>query len=147
MKTHAVSRRFTATALSLSLVAFGAPSTQAAPAPHVVGPEQIAERLLGAAQTREARVRLFGDALAAEGAQKQARAMGLDPARLRAAVPHLSDQELADLQARALKVKDVRAGHGGDGLAILGIMLLIAGVAVLIAAADNGSHDDYCYCY
>ena len=145
MKTHAVSRRFTATALTLSLVAMQAPRAQAAPP--VVGPEQIAHRLLAAAETREARVRLFGDALAAEGAQKQARAMGLDPARLRAAVPHLSDQELLDLSARAQKVKDVRAGHGGDGLAILGIMLLIAGVAVLIAAADDGYYDDYCYCY
>ena len=145
MKTHAVSRRFTATALTLSLVAMQAPRAQAAP--HVVGPEQIAQRLHAAAETREARVRLFGDALAAEGAQKQARAMGLDPARLRAAVPHLSDQELLDLSARAQKVKEVRAGHGGDGLAILGIMLLIAGVAVLIAAADDGYYDDYCYCY
>ena len=145
MKTPAVSRRFTAAVLSFSLVAMGAPRAQAAP--HVVGQEQIAERLLAAAETREARVRLFGDALAAEGAQKQARAMGLDPVRLRTTVPHLSDKELADLSARALKVKDVRAGHGGDGLAILGIMLLIAGVAVLIAAADDGSYDDYCYCY
>ena len=145
MRTPAVSRRFTAALLSVSLVAFAAPRAQAAP--HVVGPEQIAQRLLGAAETREARVRLFGDALAAAGAQKQARAMGLDPARLRAAVPHLSDQELADLSARALKVKDVRAGHGGDGLAILGIMLLVAGVAVLIAAANDGHYDDYCYCY
>ena len=145
MKTPAVSRRFTATALALSLVVFGVPRAQAAP--HVVGQEQIAKRLLAAADTREARVRLFGDALAAEGAQKQARAMGLDPARLRAAVPHLSDRELADLQARAVNVKDVRAGHGNDGLAILGIMLLIAGVAVLIAAADDGYDDDYCYCY
>lgn len=145
MKTPTVSRRFTATALALSLVAFGAPRAQAAP--HVVGQEQIAQRLLAAADSREARVRLFGDALAAEGAQKQARAMGLDPARLRAAVPHLSDKELADLQARAVNVKDVRAGHGNDGLAILGIMLLIAGVAVLIATADDGYYDDYCYCY
>lgn len=145
MKTHAVLRRFTATALALSLVGLGAPHAQAAP--HVVGQGQIAERLLEAAETREARVRLFGEALAAPDAQKQARAMGLDPARLRAAVPHLSDKELADLSARALRVKDVRAGHGGDGLAILGIMLLIAGVAVLIAASDDGYYDDYCYCY
>ena len=102
MKTHAVSRRFTATALTLSLVAMQAPRAQAAP--HVVGPEQIAQRLLAAAETREARVRLFGDALAAEGAQKQARAMGLDPARLRAAVPHLSDQELLDPPVPPLQV-------------------------------------------
>ncbi|HVQ31371.1 MAG TPA: DUF6627 family protein [Vicinamibacteria bacterium] len=145
MKTPVVSRRFTAALLSVSLVAFGTPRAQAAP--HVVGQEQIAGRLLAAAETREARVRLFGEALSAEGAQKQARAMGLDPARLRAGVPHLSDKELADLSARALNVKDVRAGHGNDAFAILGIMLLIAGVAVLIAASNDGYYDDYCGCY
>jgi hypothetical protein len=123
----------------------GGPPAQAAP--HVVTPQDIAKRLFEKAQTREDRQRLFQEALATPQAQKQARAMGLDPARLRAAVPHLSDEELLDLQARALRAKDVRAGHGVDGLAILGIMLLIAGVAVLIAVADDGYYDDYCYCY
>jgi len=142
---HGVSFRVVATALSLALLGMGGPPAQAAP--HVVTPQDIAKRLFEKAQTREDRQRLFQEALATPQAQKQARAMGLDPARLRAAVPHLSDEELLDLQARALRAKDVRAGHGVDGLAILGIMLLIAGVAVLIAVADDGYYDDYCYCY
>jgi hypothetical protein len=63
-------------------------------------------------------------------------------------VPHLSDTELKDLSERASRVKDVRAGHGSnDALAILGIMLLVAGVAVLIAVANDEYYDDYCYCY
>jgi len=142
---HGVSFRVVATALSLALLGMGGPPAQAAP--HVVTPQDIAKRLFEKAQTREDRQRLFQEALATPQAQKQARAMGLDPARLRAAVHHLSDEELLDLQARALRAKDVRAGHGVDGLAILGIMLLIAGVAVLIAVADDGYYDDYCYCY
>lgn len=145
MSKHGVSFRVVATALSLALLGMGGPPAQAAP--HVVTPQDIAKRLFEKAQTREDRQRLFQEALATPQAQKQARAMGLDPARLRAAVPHLSDEELLDLQARALRAKDVRAGHGVDGLAILGIMLLIAGVAVLIAVADDGYYDDYCYCY
>jgi hypothetical protein len=142
---HGVSFRVVATGLSLALLGLGGPRAQANP--HVVTPQDIAQRLFEKAQTREARQRLFQEALATPQAQKQARAMGLDPARLRAAVPHLSDEELLDLQARALRAKDVRAGHGVDGLAILGIMLLIAGVAVLIAVANDGYYDDYCYCY
>jgi hypothetical protein len=142
---HGVSFRVVATALSLALLGLGGPRAQAAP--HVVTPQDIAKRLVEKAQTREARQRLFQEALATPQAQKQAQAMGLDPARLRAAVPHLSDDELLDLQSRALRAKDIRAGHGVDGLAVLGIMLLIAGVAVLIAVANDGYYDDYCYCY
>jgi predicted acyltransferase len=135
-----------AAALTVSLATLGAPRAQAAT--HAVAPEQIAKRLLAAAETREAKLRLFSDALATPEAQKRARALGLDPGRLLSAVPHLSDAELADLEARALRAKDVRAGHGGaGGLAILGLLLLIAGVAVLLAAADDGYYDDYCYCY
>ena len=85
--------------------------------------------------TREERVKLFQDALATREAREKARAMGEDPDRLRAAVPHLTDRELADLSARAAQVKDVAAGHGGtDGaLVLLGVLLLVAGIAVLVA--------------
>jgi hypothetical protein len=143
--THGLLSRVLAAALCLSLSGLGVPRARAAA--HVVAPEQIAKQLLEAAQTREAKLRLFDEALATPEAQRQARAMGVDPARLRAAVPHLSDRELAELQARALRVKDVRAGHGSDGLVILALMLLIAGVAVLLAVANDHYYDDYCYCY
>jgi hypothetical protein len=146
VKTHGLPGRVLAAALALSLAGLAAPRAFAAN--HLVSPELVARRLLEAAETREARQKLYVDALATPQAEKQARAMGLDPKRLRAAVPHLSDAELQDLSARALRAKDVRAGHGNDGLAILGIMLLIAGVAVLIAVAnDDYYYDDYCYCY
>ncbi|HEY6548443.1 MAG TPA: PA2779 family protein [Vicinamibacteria bacterium] len=145
MTSHRLPARLWAAALTVSLSAVGAPRLRAAT--HVVAPEQIAKRLLAAAETREAKLRLVRDALATPEAQKQARALGLDPQRLQSAVPHLSDAELRDLEARAVRAKDVRAGHGADGLAILGILLLIAGVAVLLAAADDGYYDDYCYCY
>jgi hypothetical protein len=114
-----------------------------------VGPEQIAKRLIAAAETREAKVRLFKDALGTPEARKQARTLGLDPDRLQAAVPHLTDAELLDLEGRALRAKDVRAGHGGSSsVAILGILLLVAGLTVLLVAAeDDYYYDDYCYCY
>ena len=123
--------------------------TAAAAGARLVDPATIAARLVARAQSRQEKVRLFQDALARPEVQKQARSMGLAPDRLRAAVPHLSDRELADLSARAARAKDVVAGHSSnDGLVILGLLLLLAGVAVLVAVSDDyGYYDDYCYCY
>jgi hypothetical protein len=129
----------------------------AAPVPglsdgHLVDRGQVARRLLERAKTRDERVKLFQEALGTPEARQKARAMGVDPERLRAAVPHLTDRELADLSARAAQVKDVAAGHGGGSGAVvlLGILLLVAGLAVLLAVGDDYYDDDYwddCWCY
>jgi len=131
----------------------------AAPSPglangHIVDQGQVAHRLLERAKTRDERVKLFQDALATPEARQKARSLGTDPDRLRAAVPHLTDRELADLSARAAHVKDVAAGHhgGSDGaLIMLGILLVVAGIAVLVAVGDDHYSDDYywddCWCY
>ena len=122
------------------------------PAGHLVDQGEVARRLLERAQTRDERVKLFQEALGTTEARQKARAMGADPDRLRAAVPHLTDRELADLSARAAQVKDVAAGHGGsDGaLILLGVVLLVAGIAVLVAVGDDYYDDGYyddCWCY
>jgi len=120
---------------------------------HLVDQGQVARRLLERAKTRDERVKLFQEALATPEARQKARSMGTDPDRLRAAVPHLTDRELADLSTRAAQVKDVAAGHhgGGDGaLILLGVLLVVAGIAVLVAVGDDYYHDDYwddCWCY
>lgn len=149
--------RTLAVSLSLALSQIAVPAAQAAEGPtahggsggHLVDPGTVAARLVARAQSREEKVRLFQDALARPEVQKQARSMGFSPDRLRAAVPHLSDRELADLSARAGRAKDVVAGHSSDdGLVILGLVLLLAGLAVLLAVSgDNGYYDDGCYCY
>jgi len=144
--------------LSVGLSQVAAPAVApAAPAPgvsegHLVDQGQVARRLLERAKTRDERLKLFQDALGTPEARQKARAMGVDPDRLRAAVPHLTDRELADLSTRAAQVKDVAAGHGGsDGaLILLGVLLLVAGIAVLVAVSDDYYHDDYwddCWCY
>lgn len=138
--------RSTALVLSVALSQVSAPSALAA-APHLVDSNEVVSRLVGQAKTREAKVKLFQDALNTPDAQRQARLLGLKPDTLRKAVPHLSDKELADLGQRAANVKDVAAGHRShDGLAILGIVLLVAGLAVLVAVGDDGYYDD-CGCY
>lgn len=144
--------------LSVGLVQVAVPAAAAAaPAPgvrggHLVDQSQVARRLLERAKTRDERVKLFQEALATPEARQKARSLGADPDRLRAAVPHLTDRELADLSARAAQVKDVAAGHGGgDGaLILLGVILVVAGIAVLVAVGDDYYDDDYwddCWCY
>ena len=139
--------RTLAVSLSLALSQIAAPVVQAAEG-HVVDPGTIAARLIERTQSRDEKVKLFQDALAKPEVQKQARSMGLSPERLRAAVPHLSDKELADLSDRASRAKDVVAGHHpNDSLAILGLVLLLVGVVVLLAVVADDHYDDSCYCY
>jgi hypothetical protein len=144
--------------LSVGLLQAAVPAVApAAPAPglangHLVDQGEVARRLLERAKTRDERVKLFQEALETQEARQKARSLGADPDRLRAAVPHLTDRELADLSARAAHVKDVAAGHGGsDGaLIMLGVLLVVAGVAVLIAVEDHHHYDEYwddCWCY
>jgi hypothetical protein len=142
--------------MSVGLTQVAAPAVYAAApaadatAAHVVDPAQVARRLLENAKTRDEKVKLFQDALATPEARAQARARGVDPDRLRAAVPHLSDRELAELSARALKVKDVAAGHHDDGngaLILIGVLLLVAGIAVIAAAAHDDGYWDDCGCW
>jgi hypothetical protein len=141
--------RVLAVSLSIALSQIAAPLAQAAEGGHVVAPGTISARLVAQARSRDEKVRLFQDALAKPEVQKQARSMGFSPDRLRAAVPHLSDRELQDLSARASRANDVVAGHStNDGFVILGLVLLLVGVAVLVAAASDGYYeDDSCYCY
>jgi histidinol-phosphate/aromatic aminotransferase/cobyric acid decarboxylase-like protein len=88
------------------------------------------------------------EVLATPEAQRQAKAMGVDLERMKAAVPHLSDAELADLAKRAASAKDVVAGHGGDeGLVLLALILLLAGLAILVAVSDYDDYWDDCYCW
>lgn len=153
MRLRTTTHRALAVGLSAALTLAAAPAPAAPPPAHLVDPSEVARRLIDSAKTREERVKLFQDALGTGEVQKKARAMGQDPARLRAAVPHLTDRELAELSARAAQVKDVAAGHGGgsDGALILvGVLLLVAGIAVIAATADWYDDDYYyddCWCY
>lgn len=138
--------RTLAAALSLAVSQVAVPAAQAAE--HLVDSRGIADRLLENARTRDERLALFQKALAAPEVRREARARGVSADRMSQALPHLSDAELTDLQARATRVKDITAGHGSnDGVVMLGILLLIAGVAVLLAAGYDEDYHDDCFCY
>ncbi len=139
--------RTLAVTLTVSLTLTYAPLAVASGS-RLVDPEQVSARLAEQAASRQAQVELVQSVLDSPRTRQQAGVMGLQTERLRAAVPHLSDAELADLSQRAEKVKDVAAGYHDDGLAIVGVVLLLAGLAVLVAigAGEDDYYDD-CYCY
>jgi len=138
--------RSLAVILTVAISQVTAPVAWAA-APHLVDAQQLSARLAEQAAARTENVRLVQGVLDSAEARQQAGVMGLNVGKLRAAVPHLSDAELADLSVRAQSTKDLAAGHSGAGLAIVGLVLLLAGLAVLIAIADPDAYDDDCYCY
>lgn len=144
--------RSLAAILSLALVHATAPIVQAAP--HLVKPGDMTARLVEQAQSRQEKVDLFQNALAQPEVKAKAEALGLDAGKISDRIPHLSDVELADLSARALRVNDVAAGHrgrdGNGGMVILGVALLLAAVLVLAAAAGDVDYwDDWddCDCW
>jgi hypothetical protein len=139
--------RIFAVLLSVALSQIVAPAARAGDQ-HLVGADQVGTRLADRAAERLQRVQAVQAALDGDEARRQAGAMGLSIGKLRAAVPHLSDAELADLSTRAKRVNDVAAGHrSNDGLVIVGLILLIAGVAILVAVGDYGTYYEDCGCY
>jgi hypothetical protein len=114
---------------------------------HLLTPDQASTRVADKAAERAAQVAAVQAILETPEARQQAGLLGTSLPKLRAAVPHLSDTELADLSARAAKVKDVAAGHHNDeALNNMAIVLVIASVAILIAAGHDGYYDN-CGCY
>jgi hypothetical protein len=138
--------RTLAAALSLAVSQVSLPPALAGE--HLVDSGTLARRLLESARTRQEQVALFQKALAEPEVRQRARSMGVSADKIARAIPHLTDAELADLSARAANVKDVRAGHSSnDGMAIIGLMLLLAAVVVLVAVAYDDYYYDPCYCY
>lgn len=146
MKIHTTFGRGLAGALTLAISLAGAPVTWAA-TPHLVAPDQIGTRLDEEAAARAARVQEVQQALDSPEARRQAGVLRVNLGKLRSAVPHLSDAELADLSQRARTATEVTAGHADEGLIILGVALLVAGVVVLAAVSDPYDYYDDCYCY
>jgi len=140
--------RTLAASLSIALSQIAVPIAHAE-SNHLVAVDDAAARLAARAAERDAQVRAVQAALDTDEARKQAGILGVGLPKLRAAVPHLSDAELAYLSTRAAGLKDVAAGHHShdEGLIILGIILIVAAAIVLIAAASNGGYYDDCGCY
>jgi len=96
---------------------------------HVVSPAEVQQRVLAAGQTRQHNEDTVRQFVSSQQAEKAIKAAGMDPGRVKAAVPTLSDQELAQIASRAEKAQaDFAAGTIGNR----DLLLILVAIAVLI---------------
>ncbi len=111
-----------------------APGMRAAE-PHVVSPAELRAEVQSASETRRQNVARLQEFLSSEPARKALETTHTDAAKIRQAVPLLSDAELARLNAQAAKVQsDFAAGE----LTTTQVTIIIVGailIAVVIAIA------------
>ncbi len=116
-------------AVSMLLIAlFSAPGPLLAQT-HVVNPAAVQEQVLAAGQTRLHNEETVQQFISSPRAEKAIKAAGMDPERVKVAVPTLSDQELSQIASRAEKAQaDFAAGTIGNR----DLLLIVVGVVVLI---------------
>jgi hypothetical protein len=126
--------------LSIAVAAALAAIVSAPPAfsqDHLLGRETAQARLTGAAAERRHELDAVDRVLATPEAARAASSVGVDIAAVRAAVPSLSDAELADLSSRAAALEaDPVAGLDHDIKLLLEIFLIVAIVILVLRAID-----------
>ena len=127
--------RKTLTVLSLALASLFAGRAMADD--HVVSPAAAAQQLQEASAAREEGLATLDRALSSPEVARAAATVGADPAALRAALPTLSDAEIADLAQRAAALDtDPVAGLDDDIRTLLIIFLIVAIVILVLQAVD-----------
>jgi hypothetical protein len=118
---------------TLMTVIYAAPSLLMAES-HVVNPAEIQQQVLAASQKRQSNEDTVRKFMSSPQAAKAIKAAGMDPGRVTAAVPTLSDQELAQIASRAEKAQaDFAAGAIGNHDLLL-ILVAIAALILIIVA-------------
>jgi hypothetical protein len=96
---------------------------------HVVSPADLQKQVVSASQTRENNLQTVQKFLSNPMAEKAMKGAKMDPQQVKTAVSTLSDQELAQLSAKADKAQsDFAAGNLNDR----DLILIILGIAILV---------------
>jgi len=104
---------------------------------HLLTRETAEARLAAAAEERRQELAAVDRVLATAEAERAASSVGVDIAAVRAAVPALSDAELADVSVRAAALEsDPVAGLDHDIKLLLEIFLIVAIVILVLRAID-----------
>jgi hypothetical protein len=115
------------------LVIFAVPQNLVAQT-HIVSPADLQQAAVAATQTRQQNIETIQQFLSSKDAQKALKTAHLDPQRVKEAVSGLSDQELAQLAARASRAQaDFAAGRLSDRDLII-ILVAIAALILIIVA-------------
>jgi hypothetical protein len=104
---------------------------------HLLSRDAAQDHLAAVTQDRRQALDTVDRALATREAARAASSVGVDIAAVRAAVPALSDAELADISARAAALEsDPVAGLDHDIKLLLEIFLIVAIVILVLRAID-----------
>ncbi len=96
---------------------------------HVVSPADLQKQVMSASQQRQSNIETLQQFLSTPLAEKAMKDANINPRQVQNAIPTLSDQELAQLSARADKAqRDFAAGD----LSQRDILLIILAVVVLV---------------
>jgi hypothetical protein len=115
-------------AATLLIAIYAAPSPLMAQS-HVVSPAEVQKQVLATSQTRRHNEEMVKQFISSPQSEKAIRAAGMDPERVKVAVPTLNDQELKQIASRAEKAQaDFAAGTIGER----DMLLILVGIAVLI---------------
>lgn len=96
---------------------------------HVVSPADLQKQVISASQTRENNLQNVQKFLSTPVAEKAMKSANMNPQQVKTAVSTLSDQELAQLSARADKAQ---ADFAGGNLNDRDLILIILAIAVLV---------------
>lgn len=130
--SHLILRGIVPAALAFLLICPSNTFAQTAAPDHLVSPQALQQQVQSASQTREQNIRTVTDFLSTPIAERAMRDAHYDPVQVRTAIPTLSDQELANLSARATDAQQkFAAGYIGQGL----LTLIIVCVVIIIIVA------------
>jgi len=114
--------------------AAGAPNQAAgADQDHIVPSQALDQKLADSSATRQKNIDTLQQLLARPEAQKAMHDAKVDPVQVRNAIPNLSDQDLANLSARATHAQqDFAAGHIGPSLFTVIIIAIIVIIVLIV---------------
>ena len=121
-----------ATACGLTLL-FAVPQNLIAQT-HVVGPADLQKAAVAATQARQRNIETIRQFLSTPAAEKAMQSLHSNPGQVKQAVSSMSDEELANLAARASKAQaDFAAGNLSDRDLIIIAILILALILIIIA--------------
>jgi metallophosphoesterase superfamily enzyme len=101
---------------------------------HVVSPADLQNELVSATRAQQRNLETVQQFVSSEKAQKAIKSAGIDPQEVKTAVSQLTNEELAELAARAEKAQaDFAAGNLSDRDLILIILGVIVVVLIIVA--------------
>ena len=119
--------------VSLFAILFACPR-QAFAQDHVVAPSDLQKDVAGASATRQKNETRLEEFVSTPEAQRAMKSAHIDAGQVKNAIPQLSDDDLAQLSARAEKAqRDFSAGRISDRDLIIILIAIVALVLIIVA--------------